>query len=72
MVARQKSSDYQILAQFAEFPPPSVVAHRGGRAAELAAKGIGEMAVAGKAEVEGQGGDVVGAAGQSLQRCPQA
>jgi hypothetical protein len=68
MVTRRDQSDFQILAQFAQRPAAGAVAHGGRRAAELAAEGVGEVAVAGKAEVEGQRCQIVRAAGQSFER----
>ena len=44
----------------------------GGRAAELAAEGVGEVAVTGKAEFEGEGGDIVRALRQAFERSAKA
>src|SRR5581483_1651131 len=67
-IVRRGKSDFQILAHFAERPAAGVAAHFGGRATELAAEGVGEMAVAGKSEFEGECSEVVGAIGQSFER----
>src|SRR5262245_34342079 len=72
MVTGRDKSDFQILAQFAERSAAAALAHGGGGAAELAAEGVGEVAVAGKAEVEGQRSQVVRAAGQSFERGAEA
>src|SRR5262249_33993739 len=48
MIVGRGKSDFQILAHFAKRSAAGVASHVGGRAAELAAKGVGEVAVAGK------------------------
>jgi hypothetical protein len=63
MVARQKKSDFQILAHFAKRSAAGLTAHVGGRAAELPSEGVGEMAMAGKPQFEGEGSQIVCASG---------
>src|SRR5262249_18771933 len=70
-IARREKSGFQILAHFGQGAAGDL-AHVGGGAAELAAEGVGEVAVAGKAQVEGQRGEVAGAAGQSVERSAEA
>ena len=53
-------------------PIAGIAAHAGRRATELAAERIGEVAVAGKAEFEGELGEIVRAIGQSSERCAEA
>jgi len=67
-IAKRGKSDYQILAHFAKRAVTGAAAHVGGRAAELAAEGVGEVAVAGKTEFEGERGEIVRALGQSVER----
>ena len=72
IVARREKSDFQILAYFAKAEPAGVTADIGGWAAELAAKGVGEVAVTGKAEVEGKPSEIVRAIGQPFERSAEA
>ena len=72
MLARREESDFQILAHFAKRRRLALAAHLGGRAAELAAEGVGEVAVAGEAEFEGERGKIAGAVGQAFERRAQA
>src|SRR5262249_37447048 len=67
MIVRRGKAACQALAAFADGPADGVAAHGGGRAAELAAEGAGEMAVAGKAEFEGERGQVGLAVGQPFE-----
>ena len=50
MLAPGGNSDFQILAQFTE--DSTAIPHGRGRAAEFGAERIGEVAVAGKTEIE--------------------
>jgi hypothetical protein len=68
MVARREQSDFQVLAHFAQRWGADFAARLGGSAAELAVKGVGEVAMAGKAEIEGQRREIVRAFGQSFER----
>jgi len=57
----REESDFQILAHFAKRPAAGAAAHLGGFATELLAKRVGEVAVAGKAELQRKRGKIVGA-----------
>ena len=72
MVARQEKSNFQILAHFAKGSATGVAAYVGGRAAELASEGVGEVAVAGKAQVEGERSQIVCAVSESFERRSEA
>jgi hypothetical protein len=72
MVARQKKSDFQILAHFAEGSAAGVTAHSGGCAAELTSEGVGEVAMAGKSQFEGKCRQIACAVSQWFERSPQA
>ena len=71
-VARREDSGFQILAQFAQHTVAGMATDIGGCAAELATEGLGKMAVAGKAQFEGQRGEVVRAIGQPMERISKA
>jgi hypothetical protein len=71
-IARREKSYYQILAHFAKRAAAGVTAHVGGRPAEFAVEGIGEVAVAGKAEFESERSEIVRAADQSVERRAEA
>src|SRR5262245_42706451 len=69
MVTICEESDFQILAQFAK----RAQSPRGGRrAAEFGPERIREMAVAGKAEIERQQSQIIGAADQAIERRAQS
>lgn len=72
IVARREKSDFQILAHFAkrsarELHSIGDASRVGRRVAELMAKGVCEVAVTGKAEFEGERGEIVRAVGESLE-----
>ena len=71
-VTRPEKSGFQILAHFAERSTGGLAAYLGGRTAEFAAEGVGEVAVAGKAEVEGKRGKIVRPVGQVFERSAEA
>ena len=60
-------SDFQNLAHFAKHPLTGIASHIGWSPAELAAKGVGEVAMAGKPEFEGKRGKVARAFGQFVE-----
>ena len=68
MIRRRGISDFQILAHFAQAALAGREPGFGRRDAEFFAKGVGEMAVAGKTEFQRQRGQIVGSIGQSFQR----
>jgi hypothetical protein len=72
MVGRREESDFQILARFAQPPAVGNLAHVGGPAAELAAESVGEMAVARKAELKRERGQIVRPASQPFERSAKA
>ena len=72
MVARREKSNFQILAHFAKRSATGVPAHVGGRAAELPSEGVGEVAMAGKPQFEGECSQIVCAIGKSFERGAQA
>ena len=72
MVARQETSDFQILAHFTKFSQAGVSAHIGGRTAKFVAEGVREVAVAGKPEFQGEPGEIVRSVGQPFERGAQA
>jgi hypothetical protein len=67
-----ENSDFQILAHFAQRKTSGISAHVGGSATELAAEGIGEVAVAGKPDVEGKCRKIVGTALKSFKRSAES
>jgi hypothetical protein len=71
MLAPSENSDFQILAHFAKRKTSGIFAHVGGSASELAAEGIGKVAVAGKPDFEGECRKIVGTALNSLERSPE-
>src|SRR5437867_1926071 len=72
IVARRGRSDYQILAHFTKRSAARVAAHLGGCATKLTVEGVGEVAVTGKTEVEGERGEILRAVGQSFERSAEA
>jgi len=72
IIAGLEKSDFQILAYFAKRSATGVAAQVRGRAAKLAAEGIGEVAVAREAEFEGERGEIIRAVGQMFERSAQA
>src|SRR5262245_58192885 len=71
IVSRREVSDFQILAHFAQTALIDGAAHFRGRAAEFAAEGVGEMAMAGEAQFQGERGQIIRAISQPLQRGAQ-
>jgi hypothetical protein len=71
-IAGGEKSDFQILAHFAERSATRVAAHLGWSSAELTAEGIGEVAMAGKAEFDGELSKIVRAIGESFERSAEA
>jgi hypothetical protein len=72
MVATLEESDFQILAHFAKRSAGGISTHVGGRATELASESVGEVAVAGKPQLEGECSQIVCAIGQSFERGTEA
>ncbi len=64
-------SGYQILAHFADVVHLQFAANLGRRFAEFAPENIGEMAVTGEAEVEGDAGNIGIRGGDSFERRPK-
>ena len=71
MVARQETSDFQILAHFTKFSQAGVSAHIGGCTAKFVAEGVREVAVAGKPEFQGEPSQIVRAVSQPFERGAQ-
>jgi hypothetical protein len=58
MVESREMSDFQILAHFAQPVAAAMATHFRRAAAKLAAKSVGKVAVAGKADLEGERGEI--------------
>src|SRR5262245_52523284 len=71
IVSRRERSDFQILAHFAQSALAGATPHVRRRAAEFTAERVGEMTVAGKAQFEGERGQIIRAIGKPFERGAQ-
>ena len=71
ILARQETSDFQILAHFTKFSQAGVPAHFGGCKAKFVAEDVSEVAVAGEPKFQGKPSQIVCSVGQPFERGAQ-
>ncbi len=71
IVARQETSDFQILANFTKFSQAGVSAQFGGCKAKFVAEDVSEVAVAGEPKFQGKSSQIVGSVSQPFERGAQ-